>query len=242
MAKKVSNRGIPLFTKPQPESTVEDIWHFPEARIAEESDEEATFTDPPKENSIMVRNDQKIQPSKKQGSKKRTRSPSSAVAIGQESKKTRLTDSKESYYIEGFVAITESIEKLVIETRENRLALIEVMRELLCELRKACLGYKILEGMYFWSSFAWERTGQGQEAVEPMNVNMGMTLNKTEICAARTKLSIKRRACLRIVRNLEEQCENAIHINGINEPLMSSTKISWLVIGFGTPTRSIEQL
>lgn len=70
MAKKVSNRGIPLFTKPQPESKVEDIWHFPEARIAEESDEEATFTDSSKENSIMVRNDQKIQPSKKQGSKK----------------------------------------------------------------------------------------------------------------------------------------------------------------------------
>lgn len=49
----------------------------------------------------------------------------------------RLADNEESHYIEGFSAIADSIEKLIVETRKDRLALIEVIKELLFELRKA---------------------------------------------------------------------------------------------------------
>lgn len=43
----------------------------------------------------------------------------------------------DTHYIESFGAIAESIDKLIIEAREDRLALTEAIRELLCELRKA---------------------------------------------------------------------------------------------------------
>ncbi|KJA14073.1 hypothetical protein HYPSUDRAFT_59570 [Hypholoma sublateritium FD-334 SS-4] len=160
MAKKVSQRRIPLFAQPQSDlKNDEDLYYFPECRIAEDSD----FTDSTRHKSLqkkknIVCDDQKMGPlnikqqhragltednntqniSYSKRSKKRTRSPSpSSVASDQASKKMCFASGKEPHCIEGFSAIAESIEKLIIETREDRLALIKVMRELLCELRKA---------------------------------------------------------------------------------------------------------
>lgn len=52
------------------------------------------------------------------------------------SKKSCFVDSKEARHIEDFGSILKSVEKLIVETREDRLELTEIIKELLCELRK----------------------------------------------------------------------------------------------------------
>lgn len=63
------------------------------------------------------------------------------AASGKASKKMCITDNKEMHHIEGFSAIVESINKFIIEAKEDRLnVLTELIKELVNELQKACLG------------------------------------------------------------------------------------------------------
>lgn len=66
--------------------------------------------------------------------------PPAAGGAVRASKKARIPYSKESREVSGFeglATIVESIEKFIVDARADRLALAEVMKELICELRKA---------------------------------------------------------------------------------------------------------
>ncbi|KAF9475262.1 hypothetical protein BDN70DRAFT_936029 [Pholiota conissans] len=129
----------------------DDMYHFPDIRIAEERD--CDFESPVDQNLAPTRtqwprnksrytnlpstlkDDEEYNMKHPGSSKKRDRSASPPLTARKASKKMCVTKSESADYIEeGFRRITESIEKLIREAREDRHAHTEVMKELLYKL------------------------------------------------------------------------------------------------------------